>query len=92
MTLAEDFDTYFSDFAVTAVCGAFTAKVILDMPDEPVLGDRVRSRKYAVTLHTGDLGTLTFGTSMTVDGTAYRVLEVNSLDDGKLQQAILEKT
>ena len=91
MALVEDFSAFFADFSVTAVAGASSAKVIFDAPDENILGDRVSTRRYSITYQAGTLGAIAYGSTVVVNGTTYRVLEVNAIDDGALERAVLEK-
>ena len=87
----EALDAYFVDFGVTAVYGAQTATVLLDMPDADVLGGRMISAGYLITYRATDLAGLKHGDILTVAGVAYQVNEVRKLDDGALIQAGLQR-
>ena len=88
---AEDLDVLFADFGVTAVLGAASAQVLLDMPDQGVLGDMQISTDYAITFKASDLAGIKHSDSITVDGTSYTVREVTLLDDGKIKHAALKR-
>ena len=87
----EDLTPYFADFGVTAVSGANTASVLLDMPDQAILGDMQLTTEYAITYRTGDLPGLKHGDAITVASVAYTVREVTAQDDGKTMHANLKK-
>ncbi len=99
MAFTENLAPFFStaDFAVTATWtpsggGAQqTAQVILDTPDEELRDGRVLSREYAITYRADQLIGLKGAEVVTVDGTAYTVREVSSLEDGKIMRASLRK-
>jgi len=88
----EDLDILFADFGVPASSGANSATVLLDMPDEAILGDRQISTEYAITARAMDLPGLKHGDAITVNGVSYSVRAVKLLDDGALKIATLSKT
>jgi hypothetical protein len=90
MAFVENLSVFFEDFGVTVVAGALTTLAIFDMPDENVLGDRVQSTEYTIVFPTGALGTLEYGSAVTVSGVAYKVRQVHQIEDGALQRATLE--
>lgn len=87
----EDLAVLFADFGVTAVYGSLTALVVLDMPDQQVLGGMQISADYAITYRSVDLVGLKHGDALTVDGTSYTVREVTRLDDGRITHATLKR-
>lgn len=91
MALNDDLDAFLSDFGVVAIFGAAQAQVILDMPDQSILGDMQLSTEYAITYAAADLAGLKHGSAITVDGAAYTVREVARLDDGRMMRAVLKK-
>lgn len=88
---AEDLSAFIADFGVTATFGALTAQVILDMPDQSILGDLQLTTDYSMTFVSTDLSGLKHGSAITVDGAAYTVREVSRLDDGRFLKAALKK-
>lgn len=88
---AEDLTPFFADFGVTAVHGSDTASVLLDMPDQQILGDMQISTEYAITWRTGDLPGLKSGDAITVAAVSYAVREVTRQDDGAVMRATLKK-
>ncbi len=52
----------------------------------------VLSTDYQITAKASDFGTLTAGTSITVDSVAYTVRETRLIDDGLLCEISLQKT
>jgi hypothetical protein len=82
---------FLADFGVTAVFGSATAQVILDMPDQSILGDMQLSTEYAITYAAADLAGLKHGSAITVDGVAYTVREVTRMEDGRMVRAVLKK-
>jgi hypothetical protein len=99
MAFSEDVAAFFSvaDFALTATWTPSaggpqqTAQVILDAPDEEIIGGRVVSRDYAITYRSDQLTGFKSGETVTVDAIAYTVREVTALDDGKIVRATLKK-
>lgn len=89
----EDLGAFFAtgDFAVPAVFGALTAEVLLDAPDEELLGGEVLSTEYAIRYRAGQLTGLTRGSSITVNGINYTVRQVRATDDGALMRATLTR-
>lgn len=93
MAFTENLGAFFSaaDFAVPLTWGLVTAEVILDAPDQEIIEGRVLTRGYAITYPADELVGLTGGQAVTVDGIAYKVREVEALDDGKIMRATLRK-
>ena len=91
--LSNDLDIFFDNpFGVSATSGSTTAKVLLDQPSQVLAGDMVLSTDYQITAKATDFGTLTAGTSITVDSVAYTVRETRLIDDGLLCEISLQKT
>lgn len=88
---AEDLGQFFNDFGVVAELGALTATVLLDAPDANILGDRVQTTNYAMTFIGSDFPALKHGDWLTIDGNAYTVQTVSSLEDGAIKSAALER-
>lgn len=93
----EDLSAFFQDFAVLVTAGSLSTPAIFDAPDDSVLGDRATSTQYAITFVAGALGTLGYLATVLVSGTpnnqfdgTYRVRVVNSIEDGRMQRAVLE--
>ena len=57
-----------------------------------LVGDMVLSTDYQITAKASDFGTLTAGTSITVDSVAYTVRETRLIDDGLFCEISLQKT
>jgi len=90
--ITEDLDVFLNDFGVSCTAGAVTALGILDMPSQVLANGMVLSTDYTLTAKASDVGTLTRGSSITVDAVAYTVREVMLMDDGKIVQLGLQKT
>ena len=90
--LADDRGVFLEDFSVSATSGATTANVILDQPSQVLAGDMVLSTDYQITAKASDFGTLTAGTSITVNSVAYTVRETRLIDDGLFCEISLQKT
>jgi hypothetical protein len=88
--MTEDLSPMFADFGVTAVHGATSAQVLLDMPTASDLGGYALEGEYSITLPAASLPGLAMGETVTVSGTAYRVREVYLLDDGALKRVMLD--
>lgn len=89
MALTEDLALFFADFGVSAVFGAQSSVVLLDLPDMDVLEGMAISNNPAMTYASSEFPSLVRGSSITVNGSAYTVREVRKLDDGALSQAML---
>ena len=90
--LADDKSVFLADFGVSATSGSTTGNVILDEPTQKLVGDLILSTDYQITAEASDFGTLTAGTSITVDSVAYTVRETRLIDDGLLCEISLQKT
>jgi hypothetical protein len=87
MPFYEDLSLFFSDFAVSAVFGSETAKVLVDVPNSYDLDSQVVVGETKITYPHTVLTTLKAGNQITVDGKSYKVKSVLKIDDGKLVQA-----
>lgn len=92
MAVTEDFDGFFADFGVNATFGSETAKVLFDSPESIIAGGEVISADYAITYKAGRFAAMAYGSSITVDGSAYTVNAIQAIEDGKLTRATLSKT
>jgi hypothetical protein len=69
--------------SVSATAGAITGRGFLKMNSEMLLGGEVISIDIGFTCATADFGSLTYGSTITVDGVNYTVRhEPMRLDDG----------
>jgi hypothetical protein len=91
MPITEDLDVFLADHGVTVTSGAVSGLGILDMPGESIMGDMVISNGYVVTCRSNQFGTVGYGTSITVDGSTYKVQENKPISDGKFCSLQLEK-
>lgn len=91
MAFSEDLDDFFTDFGVNATFGAETVKVLFDSPESIVAEGMAISADYAITYKSGYFSALARGSSITVDGAAYKVNAVTAIEDGKLTRATLSK-
>jgi len=83
-------DIYLADFGVSAQAGAHTGKVIFDTPDNINFDGMAQVTEFTALFRTADFPLLQVGGSFTVNGTAYRVLEVYLLEDGLFSRANLQ--
>ena len=91
--LSNDLDVFFdAPFGVSATSGETTANVLFDEPSQVLAGDMVLTTDYQITAKASDFGTLTAGTSITVNSVAYTVRETRLIDDGLLCEISLQKT
>ena len=72
----EDTAPFFTDFGVVCVAGSETVRVLLDEPDNTVLGDMQILTQPSMIYRAADLPSLARGDSVTVAGTAYVVGEI----------------
>jgi len=92
MALTEDLSLFLSDFGVTVTSGAVSGVGILDMPSQIVADGMVLTTDYKLTVRTSEFGTLKYGDSLTVDGSAYTVRENMLIDDGQFCELMLQKS
>jgi hypothetical protein len=88
MAFTEDISLFFADFGVEAVFGELTTSVLLDEPDNAIFEGQLIAADASITYATGELEGLQKGSSLTIDGNAYKVTEPPmKIDDGKLMRA-----
>lgn len=98
MAFTEDLSVFFNaaEFAVSATFtptgeAPITASVMLDRPDEDVLGGRASSTEYQMTLPTATFPGIARGMAVVIAGEAYQVREVRVLADGAIKTVTLSK-
>ena len=84
MAFTEDLDVFFSDFNDTVVYSSATYKGILEQPDEIVADGVVLTTDYQLTGKTSELGTLVYGSTITVNGEAFSIRSSKKIDDGSI--------
>jgi hypothetical protein len=83
MAWVEDPTDFLEDFGVSVTAGGTEGLGILDMPGEYVADGRVITNEYLLRAETSKFGTLTYGDTVTVDGSQYTVREAPLMvDDG----------
>ena len=92
MALTENLNVFLADFGVTVTSGAISGIGILDMPGELVADGMVISTDYSIRCEASKFGTLAYGASITVDGTAYTIRENRLIEDGVFCEITLQKT
>ena len=75
---------------VPVVAAGKTAVGILEMPDQVIGNGQILTTDYALWYKTADL-VLATGTSITVNGTGYKVRDTKLHDDGAISIASLSK-
>ncbi len=75
MTFGVDLPAFFSDFAVTATWGSETASVILDRPDELMLGNDVLAGNVQMIWQSGELVGIAEGDAVVIDGDTWELRE-----------------
>lgn len=91
----ENTDVFLRDFGVPCSCGAFNFTGILNKPDETLAaaGVNVLSTMYLLECKTVDVvsASIISGSNITVDGQAFVVRDVLSVDDGVFNHLTLSK-
>lgn len=89
MAFTENLDAFLleADFAVSATLGASTFKVIFDRAHTEALG--INNTTPVCGAKTSDVSSATRGTSITVDGTAYTVID-NQPDGTGMSTLVLQ--
>lgn len=87
MAFTEDFTPFFEDFAVSATLGASTFSVIFDRAHLESLG--ISATQPLLVAKTSDVSSANKGTSITVNGTAYTVMD-NQPDGTGMTTLLLE--
>ena len=97
MALVEPLDVFMADFGTEirwtpSAGGAMQiAQAIFERPDENMLGDRVRSREYQLTLRSDRLQGCDTGETVVISGSNYTVRESRQIDDGAFKIIALSK-
>lgn len=98
MAFAEDMSVFFNtaEFAVVATFtptgeAPLTASVMLDRPDEDILGGRASSTEYQMTLPAATFPGIGRNMKVTIAGADYQVREVRVLTDGAIKTVTLSK-
>jgi hypothetical protein len=86
---------FLRDFGVPCMCGAYAFTGILDAPDDTLNmgGVNVLSTMYVLQVQSSDVvaGSIASGSTITVNGQAFVVRDVLSVDDGVLSHLTLSK-
>lgn len=89
----ENLAAFLVDFGVPALWkGTTTGTVIFDLPDTDILAKRVQTRGYKMTFPSTTFVGIARSDSVVIPypgGATYKVLEVNSIDDGAFYSADL---
>lgn len=95
MALTENLAVFMTDFGVPCSAGAFNFTGILDLPDETLgmAGVNVLSTMYVLQVRTSDVraASIASNSSVTVNGQAFTVRDVISIDDGAFSHLTLSK-
>lgn len=93
--LVETLDVFLRDMGVPCVAGAYTFTGLFDQPDDQLsaAGINFLSTMYLVTAKAADVNAagLASGSALTVNGIAYVVRDVMSVDDGAFTNLTLSK-
>jgi hypothetical protein len=92
MALTENLDVFLADFGVSVTAGAVSGVGILDMPGELVADGMIITTDYSLRCEASKFGTLAYGASITVGGTAYTIRENRLIEDGVFCEITLQKT
>lgn len=87
-----DITAMLDELGVSVTLGANETKGLVDYADELLLESDVSAsigRMLAVTIKTGSLPGLAVGSTLTVDGSAYKAREVLRIGDGALTRVLL---
>ncbi len=97
MAFVESLDLFLADFGTSVSwspsAGGATqiAQAIFERPDENLLGDRVRSRDYQLTLRSDHLQGCDTGETVVIASASYTVRESRQIDDGVFKIISLSK-
>jgi hypothetical protein len=91
MAFTEVIDLFFADFGDTATWNGNTAKVILDVSTEDILGGRVLSNEYSMTLPSIGFPGINRGAQVVLGASTYVVREVRFIDDGVVKELLVGK-
>lgn len=93
--LTENTGVFVKDFGVPCICGTYSFTGILNIPDETLnmAGVNVLSTMYVLEVQTSDVlaAAIVSGTALTVNGQAFTVRDVLSVDDGTFTHLTLSK-
>jgi hypothetical protein len=92
MAFTENLDVFLADFGVSVTAGAVSGIGILDMPGELVADGMIITTDYSLRCEASKFGTLAYGASITVGGTAYTIRENRLIEDGVFCEITLQKT
>jgi hypothetical protein len=92
MAFTENLDVFLADFGVTVTSGAVSGSGLLDMPGELVADGMIITTDYSLRCEASKFGTLAYGASITVGGTAYTIRENRLIEDGVFCEITLQKT
>ena len=91
----ENLNVFLRDFGVPCACGAYAFTGVLDLPDDTLNmgGVNVLSTMYVLMCKASDVlaGGIASSSSITVNGAAFVVRDVLSLDDGAFNHLTLSK-
>lgn len=92
---AENTAVFLREFGVPCQCGMYAFKGILNLPDDTLnmAGVNVLSTMYELIVQNSDVlgGSLASGVNITVNGVAYVIRDVLSVDDGVFNHITLSK-
>lgn len=91
MAFSEDLTAFFADFGELATWGAYTAKVLVDSPTEDLLGGRVLSTDFKLTLPAAELPGIAKDGQVVIGSATYQVREVRLVGDGKVKELMVRK-
>ncbi len=93
--LPENTAVFLRDFGAPCTCGAYAFTGVLDAPDDTLSmgGVNVLSTMYALLMTKADVlgGAIGTGSNVTVNGQAFVVRDVLSIDDGVFNHLTLSK-
>tara|TARA_B100001250_G_scaffold406874_1_gene426660 strand:+ start:596 stop:874 length:279 start_codon:yes stop_codon:yes gene_type:complete len=84
MAFIEDLSVFFTDFNDEVKSGNSMYKGILEQPDEIVADGVVLTTDYQLTGKTSELGTLVYGSIITVNGEDFSIRSSKKIDDGSI--------
>ena len=91
LALSDDLSAFLADFGVTVTSGAMVTTGILDLPTHVIESGMVLTTEYQLTAKASELGGLSYGDQLTVDGQNYQVRDVRTIDDGAFVEISMMK-
>ena len=91
LALSDDLTAFLADFGVPVTSGAIATIGILDLPTQVIEGGMVLSTEYQLTAKASELGGLSYGDQLVVDGQNYQVRDVRTIDDGAFVEISMMK-